>query len=375
MMKKRSLLFRCTVTLIATFTLAPAWSLRAQTKPVLVEEIVARVNNDIVTLSDFQKADAQLHQEIGQDCQNCPPEKIEAEYSSRSKDLLRDLIDQDLLVQRAKDEGISVETAVIKRLDEVRKQNNLGTLEDLEKAVESTGLAWEDYKNQIRNNLLTQEVIRHEVGSRISIGNDEVKAYYDAHKSEFVRPEQVVLSDIFLTTEKMSPEEVEAVRVKAEDLHERIVKGADFAELARRYSEGTTAQQGGELGSFQRGQLEPQLEDVVFKMDRGQISGVTQTKTGFEILKVEDHFQAGQQPLEKVETEIMNRLYQKRMEPGLRDFLAQLREESYVTVMPGYTDSAAVAGATIIKEVAPTPDTAQKNHKKKKLALPKATGV
>ncbi|MGC1201273.1 MAG: SurA N-terminal domain-containing protein, partial [Candidatus Acidiferrales bacterium] len=197
----------------------------AQAKPVVIEEIVARVNNDIVTLSDFQKADAALHQDIAQECQGCMPDKIDAEYKDRSKDLLRDLIDQDLLVQRAKDEGISVETDVVKRLDEVRKQNNLDSMDDLEKAVEKSGIPWEDYKTQIRNNLLTQEIIRHDVGGRINIGPDEVKAYYDAHQTEFVRPEEVALSEIFLTTDGMSPEEIEATERRADDLHNRVVKG------------------------------------------------------------------------------------------------------------------------------------------------------
>ncbi|MFY9753322.1 MAG: peptidylprolyl isomerase [Candidatus Acidiferrales bacterium] len=336
----------------------------AQAKPVVIEEIVARVNNDIVTLSDFQKADAALHQDIAQECQGCMPDKIDAEYKDRSKDLLRDLIDQDLLVQRAKDEGISVETDVVKRLDEVRKQNNLDSMDDLEKAVEKSGIPWEDYKTQIRNNLLTQEIIRHDVGGRINIGPDEVKAYYDAHQTEFVRPEEVALSEIFLTTDGMSPEEIEATERRADDLHNRVVKGEDFSQLATRYSEGSTAKQGGDLGTYERGQLDKTLDAAVFKMDKGQITDVIQTKTGFEILKVDDHFQAGQQPLDKVQNDIMNKLYLQRVQPALRQFLAQLREESYVTVRAGYTDSAAVPGATVIQEVAPTPDTQVKKKKK-----------
>src|SRR5271157_94395 len=141
----------------------------ASTKGTIVEEIVARVNNDIITLSDYQKAEASLRTEIAQDCQNCTTEHLSTLYTDRHKDLLRDLIDQQLLIQRGKDEGLSVESEVIKRLDEVRKQNNLPTLDDLEKAVEGEGMSWEDYKAQLRNSLLTQEVVRHEMGSRIII--------------------------------------------------------------------------------------------------------------------------------------------------------------------------------------------------------------
>ena len=347
-------------------------SARAQAKATVVEEIIARVNNDVITQSDYQHADMQLKEEISHDCQNCPADKLAAEYKDQQKDLLRGLIDQSLMVQRAKDMGLSVESDLIKRLDDVRKQNNLNSIEDLEKAVEGSGLPWEDYKTQIRNGMLTQEVIRREVGSHINIPTEEVKTYYGAHSQEFTRPEQVVLTEIFLSTEGKSPEEMESVQKKTEDLRNRVVKGDDFNEIAKRYSEGSTAKDGGDLGTFQRGQLSPQLEGVVFKMEKGQITDVIQTKTGFEVLKVENHYQAGLQPLDKVENEVMNRLYMEKMQPTLRTYLGELREESYVNVKPGYTDSAAVAGASVIQEVQPTPDVATKNKAKKKVPLPKA---
>src|SRR5208282_4646190 len=359
--------------MLLTGALLPS-AARAQTKSVVVEEIIARVNNDVITMSDYQKADEQLREEVAHDCQGCPQDKLFAVFKEQQKDLLRGLIDQSLMVQRAKDMGVSVESDVIKRLDDVRKQNGLASLDDLEKAVEGSGLAWEDYKTTIRNGLLTQEVVRREVGSHINIGNDEVKQYYDAHPQEFTRPEQVVLAEIFLSTEGKSPEEIESVQKKAEDLRNRVTKGDDFNEIAKRYSEGSTAKDGGDLGTFKQSELAPQLEEVVFKLDKGQITDVIQTKTGFEILKVENHYQAGLQPMDKVENEIMNRLYMVKMQPQMRDYLGQLREESYVMVKPGYTDSAAVAGASVITEVQPTPDVAQKKKEKKKVPLPKVNG-
>lgn len=360
-------------TLLLTGALLPS-AARAQAKSVVVEEIIARVNNDVITMSDYQKADEQLREEVAHDCQGCPQDKLMAEFKEQQKDLLRGLIDQSLMVQRAKDMGISVESDVIKRLDDVRKQNQLASMEDLEKAVEGSGLAWEDYKTTIRNGLLTQEVVRREVGSHINIPGDEVKKYYDAHPQEFTRPEQVVLSEIFLSTEGKSPEEIESVQKKAEDFRNRVMKGDDFNEIAKRYSEGSTAKDGGDLGTFKQSELAPQLEEVVFKMDKGQITDVIQTKTGFEVLKVENHYKAGLQPMDKVENEIMNRLYMQKMQPQMRDYLGQLREESYVMVKPGYTDTAAVAGASVIQEVQPTPDVAVKKKDKKKLPLPKVNG-
>ena len=374
-MKNRNLtsVWILTGVLVLSPALLPSGA-RAQAKSLVVEEIIARVNNDVITMSDYQKAEEQLREEVAHDCTGCPQDKLMAEFKEQQKDLLRGLIDQSLMVQRAKDMGVSVESDVIKRLDDVRKQNGLASLEDLEKAVEGSGLAWEDYKTTIRNGLLTQEVVRREVGSHINIGNDEVKKYYDAHPQEFTRPEQVMLSEIFLSTEGKSPEEIESVQKKAEDLRNRVMKGDDFNEIAKRYSEGSTAKDGGDLGTFKQSELAPQLEEVVFKMEKGQITDVIQTKTGFEVLKVENHFQAGLQPQAKVENEIMNRLYMQKMQPQMRDYLGTLRTESYVMVKPGYTDTAAVAGVSVITEVQPTPDVAAKKKEKKKLPLPKVNG-
>jgi peptidyl-prolyl cis-trans isomerase SurA len=358
---------------LAGFALAMPSDVLAQSKGTVVEEIVARVNNDAITLSDVQKADQSLHEEIVHDCPGCSPDKVDEVYKEKQKEMLRDLIDQALLTERAKDMGISVETDVIKRLDELRKQNNLGSMEEMEKEVEKQGLGWEDLKTQIRNNLLTQEVIRREVGSHINIPSDEVKKYYDEHQKDFVRPEQVMLSEIFLSTEGKSPEEMASVEKKAEDLRNRVVKGEDFNEIAKHFSEGSTAKDGGNLGTFEHGQLSKQLEDIAFQMNKGQMTEVIQTKTGFEVLRVEAHFEAGLQPQDKVENEIMNRIYAQKMQPTMREYLAQLREQSYVMVKPGYTDSAAVAGANVIQEVAPTPDAAEAK-KKKKMAKPKING-
>jgi len=365
------------VALICLAAFGISSDLKAQSKPPtsgngkVVEEIIARVNNEIITLSDYQHADQQLHDEVQQDCQNCTQDRLATMYAERQKNLLRDQIDQSLLEQRAKDLGISVESDVIKKLDQVRQQNNLGSMEDLEKAVEGQGLSWEEYKASLRNSLLTQEVIRREVGARVDIGHEDVKKYYDEHKDSFVRPEMVVLSEIFISTEGKSPEQVEALKKKADDVFTKLQAGADFAELARRNSDGPTSKDGGGLGGFERGQLSKQLEDQVFPMKKNEISPVVQTKTGFEIIKVDNHFEAGLQPMEKVENEIMNRLYSEKMQPVLRNYLAELREQSYVIIKPGYTDTAAVTTNTGIKETTPTPDAPNKklSRKAKKAAV------
>ncbi len=353
---------------LATSLCAPASYAQAEQegKGQVVEEIIARVNNSIITLSDYQKAEAALKEEIPQECAGCTDQRIAELYQERKKDLLRDLIDQQLLVQKAKDLDISVETDLVKKLDETRVQNNLSSMEDLEKAVEQQGIPWEDYKSKIRDSLLTQEIVKREVGSRIIIGHDEVQKYYDEHKSEFVRPEQVVLEEIFLDTQGKTPAEVAEIKKKAEGYLERVKKGEDFEQLAKRYSDGQTAKQGGELGAYTRGQLSKEIEDAVFPLKKGELTGVIQTKTGFEILKVYDHYDAGLQPIDKVEGEITGKLYQTKVDPAMRSYLAEIREESYITVMPGYTDSAGVPGTGSFQEVNGTADDSSTPTKTKK---------
>jgi peptidyl-prolyl cis-trans isomerase SurA len=331
----------------------------------VVEEIIARVNNEIITQSEYDKAKATAAEDAKQECQGkCTPEQLQIAIEDRQKNTLRDLIDQSLLVQRGKDMGVSVETDVIKRLDQLRIQNNLASMEELEKAVSGQGLNWEDFKNSIRNGLLTQRVISSEVGSHISIGHDEIEKYYNEHKAEFVRPEQVALRSIEVNTDKKSPEEIVELKKKAETTLKRVKDGEDFAEMAKRFSDGSTAKQGGYLGVYKRGELSKELEDVVFKMRKNDVTDVMETKQGFLILQVLEHYDEGEQSLAKVEAEITDKLYSGRMEPAMREYVKTLREQSYVVIKPGYQDIAG-GGNSEIQEVSATPE-AKKNKKARK---------
>lgn len=329
----------------------------------VVEEIIARVNNEIITRSDYEKARTAAAEDAKQDCQSrCTPEQLQTAIEDRQKNTLRDLIDQSLLVQRGKDMSISVEPDVIKRLDQLRIQNNLASMEDLEKAVSAQGLNWEDFKNTIRNSLLTQRVISSEVGSHITIGHDEIEKYYNEHKAEFVRPEQVALRSIEINTEKKTPEEIVELKKKAETTLKRVKDGEDFGEMAKRFSDGSTAKQGGYLGVYKRGELSKELEDIAFKMKKNDVTDVMDTKQGFLILQVLEHYDEGEQSLAKVENEITEKLYSGRMEPAMREYVKTLREQSYVVIKPGYQDMAG-GGNSEIQEVSATPEAAKKNKK------------
>jgi peptidyl-prolyl cis-trans isomerase SurA len=317
----------------------------------VVEEIIARVNNDIITLSDYQKAEAALPDQVQQDCQGCTPDKISAMLADEKKNLLRSLIDNALLVQRAQDMGISVDTDVVRQLDQIRQQNKLPSMDALQQAVESQGMGWEDYKEQIRDSLLTQRVIQEDMGETIKISNADVQKYYDAHKNEFVEPEEVDLSAIVFNTQGKTPQQLTAIMQKAQDVLNRLKVGEDFAALAKRYSDGPTASDGGEIGTFKPGELTPDLEKAVFSLHRGDNTDLIHTDAGLQILHVNQHYDAGLQPLAKVESDVENRIYQERFPAASREYLSKLRRDSYVVVKAGYVDTGAVGGNSVIKEV------------------------
>jgi peptidyl-prolyl cis-trans isomerase SurA len=359
-------LFSCA--LLACLVCIPA-ILSADT---VIEEIIARVNNQIVTRTEYLHSQEQLKQEAQQqDAANA--EKIVAE---RNKDILRDLIDQQLLLEKGKDLGITADTDVIKRLDDMRKQMNLESMEDLEKAAEAQGVSFEDFKQNMRNQIITQQVIGKEVGSRMSITKEEEQQFYDEHKNELEQPEQIRLSEILVSTEKTGSaasadpsQQLSAAQAKAEDLLAQIRKGAAFDEIAKKSSDGPSAAQGGDLGLFKRGTLAKELEDKTFAMKAGDVSDVIRTRQGFVILKVTEHPSAGIPPLKEIEPRIQDALYMRKLQPALRAYLQKLREDAYIDIKPGYVDSGASPNQTRPIETATKDPTAKQLKKKKKFGV------
>ncbi|SNS93738.1 peptidyl-prolyl cis-trans isomerase SurA [Granulicella rosea] len=302
----------------------------------VVEDVVVRVNDQIISRSDLERSQAQLIQELQQSNAGS------AEAAQKQKDMLRDMIDQQLLLSRAKELGLNADAEVIRRLDEIRKQNKLDSMEDLEKAARSQGVSFEDFKAQIRNGLLTQQVVRDEVGRRLQMSQSEEVAYYNAHKAELSQPEQVRLSEILIPVpENATPEVVAQAQAKANEVKSKAAAGASFDDLAKQYSGGPTATQGGDLGLFKRGALAKVLEDQTFALKAGDSTQPIRTRQGYVILKVTEHMQAGAPPMKDVEPQIQEALYMQAMQPALRAYLTKLREDAYIDIKPGFVDSGA----------------------------------
>ena len=303
---------------------------------VVSEDIIARVNDQIITLSDYNRALDELNSEGREH-----GESMQAMAGAR-KDLLRNLIDQQLWLSKGKELNITGETDLVKRLDEIRKQYNLETIEDLEKAAREQGVSFEDFKANIRNQIITQNVMRQEVGEHIQITPGEAERYYEEHKQDYAQQESVRLSEILISTGSGDdPAKVTAAKAKADDVEARLHAGGDFAQLARSFSDGPTAAQGGDLGQYKRGQLGKLLEDKTFGLQSGQYTDPILTKQGYIVLKVVAHSTGGPRPFKEVLPDVEEAYYTSRMEPAIRDYLNKLRNESFIQVKQGYTDSAA----------------------------------
>lgn len=307
----------------------------------VVEDVIARVNDQIINRSDVERAEQELARE-DQQAGTTP-----ADAAQRQKDLLRDMIDKQLLLSKGKELGLNADAEVIRRLDEIRKQNHLDSMEALEKAAASQGVSFEDFKANIRDSIITQQVVRDEVGRRLQMTQGQEQAYYDKHKQEFAQPEQVHLSEILIpTAADASDEAVAQAKAKADDVAAKIKAGDKFEDLAKQYSGGPTAAQGGDLGTFKRGALAKVLEDQTFDLQPGQVTAPIRTRQGFVILKVTEHQQAGTPPLSQIEPQIQEAMYMEQLQPALRAYLTKLREQAYIDIAPGFVDSGASANET-----------------------------
>src|SRR6202789_548844 len=284
----------------------------------VVEDIIARVNDQIITQSDYDRAAEQLEQEAKQ--QAIPPRELE----QKQADLLRDLIDQQLLLSKGKELGITGETELIKRLDEIRKQNHLDSLEDLEKAAQQPGVSYEDFKASIRNGIITQEVVREEVGRHLSLSPGDAERYFKQHESEFAQPESVTLNEILVPTSAKAategtdaPETADA-KSRAAAIPAKRGGGAKFEDLAKPHPADANAPKLVALGDFHRGQLGTGIEDQAFALKAGQYTEPIRTKQGFIILQATEHNPGGDASFKQVEPQVEEALFMEKMQPALR---------------------------------------------------------
>jgi parvulin-like peptidyl-prolyl isomerase len=329
--------------LLACVILFLANTALAQTKNI--EQIVAWVNSDIILKSEYDARVAEIRKTLAEPApegQGLSGARLEQAVADQSKRVLAQLIDETLLLQQAKELGISADIEVVKAMDRLRQERKLATREDLEKEILAQGFTVEQVERNIRTSYLTQRVIESEVYRRMPLPTqDDIRKYYDSHQKDFDRPAGVRFREIVILTENRGPELIEGQRKKAEEALAAAKKGDDFSELAMKYSEVDSARDGGEVPFYEKGQMQPWLEELTNKLEKGQVSDVIPVQGAFMIVKVDDKHPGGILPFELAQREISDVLWRESAQPKIRDYLTKLRTDGFVKAAEGYVDMAA----------------------------------
>lgn len=310
----------------------------------VVEEIVAKVNGDIITKGEIERTRRQLEAELRTQ-QNLNGVRLQTAVQEREKDILRERIDQLLLVQKGKELNVNVESELSRYMADLQRKFNIADPDKFQAFVrEQTGQPYEDFKSEQKNSMVTQRVIRDQVGRTINIPAEDRKKYYEEHKADYMRQERVFLRQIMVSTEGKNADGLAAAEKKAKDLAARAKKGEKFPEMARDNSDATTAQAGGDMGTWQKGQLRKEVEDMIWDKPRGFVTDPIKVAEGWMILKVDEHQKEGQAAYEEVENEITDKFYGQQFQPKIREFLTRLRQDAFLEIKPGWVDSGAAVG-------------------------------
>ncbi len=288
----------------------------------VVERIVAIVNEDIITLSDIKKVDLNIRIALSARFEG---KELEEKVEEARKTLLEDIIQRKLLLTKAKEDGMDVESETKMVIENILKENNLSSEKELEEIMKNEGINYNAWKEELKNNLLQQKVIRKYVDSNISVDNAEMLDYYRKHSEEFTEPEEVKIKGIFL-------EDKEGVEEKMKKVEEEL-KSKTFEEVAEIYSEGPERERKGDLGSFKKGEMDKNLENHVFSMKAGELTQWIKTSKGYYILKLEEKKEAKLKSFDEARDEILDRVIETKREPLLKKFFEDLKAKSYIKIL------------------------------------------
>ncbi|MBW1786450.1 MAG: peptidylprolyl isomerase [Deltaproteobacteria bacterium] len=291
--------------------------------------IVAIVNDDLATLYE-------LNAQIRMMTRKEPDEmrrQNEEEFMKVRRRVLDLLIEEKLTKQKVEELGISVDSKDVDAAIERIKQNNSLTQDDLEAALEKDGMTYKEYRKNLRGQIERMQLINAEVQSKIIIRDEVIRAYYEAHKDDFVVNAEVHLASIFIVGPVEIPGQKRALRTRAAAIVERLKTGEDFAQLARKYSKGPGAGEGGDLGVFKTNQLNETLRETLKGMSAGDISEPISLPTGYQIVKVIDKKEGRTRSADEVRDTIFEILYKKEVEKRYIAWMKELREKSYIKII------------------------------------------
>ena len=320
-----------------------AFAIASQADVVTIEQIVCKLNGDIITNLDLEHDRADLEKQLR--ANGFTGKRLEDALKEETPNLLEKKIDNLLLIQKGKELELKVDADVNKYLANLQRQTNTADPEKFQALVrQETGKSYEDFKADLKNNFYVQGVVQEEVMRKIQFKTEEIRAYYDAHKDEFQREERVFLREIAISIQGKEGAALEAAQKKAKDLVDRARRGERFNELAQTNSDSPTAKDGGALDPYKKGDLAPAIEAAVWDKERGYTTDPINIGNSLLILHVDEHYKAGLADFEEVEAEIQNKILGSRQQAALRAYLTKLRDLSFLEIKPGYEDTGAAPG-------------------------------
>ena len=348
--------------LLAAFVISPSLARAQEGEPVIVDEVIAQVNDGVVTLSQLKR---EMKERVDTLKQNGMSEQqAKSEVEKHKPELIATLVNEQLLLQKGKELDLTdrIEAEVNKRMLDVAKENGITSIDKLDQAMIAAGLDPVGIRATMRIEIMKQAVLEGEVDSKLfySWSQDELKKYFDAHQQIFLKPESIELSEIFLGLAGKQEADVKAQAVK---LVAQLRGGADFCTMAAAYTErpATGGKKPCKVGAFQVTDLRPDIAAAVKGVNAGGVSEPLKTDEGYQILRV-DTRTAGSNTATFNENNVREAMTRERSPKAREDYLQQLRNDGYVKIADTYRD----AVQPLLKIVPPAAATKRPSKKDKK---------
>jgi len=302
----------------------------------IIEQILVRVNGEIITKSDLeQRQIAALRQRpevAGLRGDDAALEKVLSEVTPQ---VIVDAVDELLLTQRGKELGYAMGDDQFKSIVEnIRKENKIETDEQFTQALQQEGMSMLDLRRQLEKQMLVSRVQQTEVSGKISITDEEVAAYYDQHKAEFATTPQVTLREILVsvagTEGSVNVAADEAARDKADDLHKRLLAGEPFPRLAADLSDAASKANGGLLGEIPWEDVSPELQKALIAMKVGEVTDVLRTPRGYQILKMDARTDGTLKPLADARESVSEKVFEGKRRGEFQKYLVKLRSQGII---------------------------------------------
>ncbi len=303
----------------------------AMSAAVTIERIIAKIDDDIIMLSELQDF---VKPSVDKLRRNFRGEQLNRRIRELELEALDAMVQRKLISKRSSALGLNVSEKEIENAIAGILRQNKTTTAGLRDFLSAQGMSMEKYREELREKLLARKVENMEVGVRVSVVEQEIADYYDAHSDDYREAERRVVRQIFFPVSKgASAAEIEAQRKKADLAYEEAAKpGADFPKLAEKYSEGPAKSRGGSLGSMKKGEVFPELEQLIFSTAKGETSKPTRTRVGFHIVHVDEVKPGKVITLDRVAGKIRNKLFNEKFTKRRREWITDLKRAAFLEI-------------------------------------------